>query len=350
MPDKDDTPEMQVPASLDSLIGSATPAPTDNNLVDNTPATSPDDTASESSETSPESSEKNEWDDLLTEISQEESGELSEPVAETFEEVTAPKLEVVSTEPLAEPTAATPVAEQIVEEVVAAPVPQEPQTPTEPQQPVAQAPTQEQINEMNRQLMATFEEKLVPGYQFTSEEDVRELNTSPETALPKLAAKMHAQVVSQVIGQVNTMVQRQLPAMVQNLIQTTKANQEGTTAFYSAWGELNDPKYAGAVKAASDMLLQDKASQQLSREAYIDKLGKIAWMQAGLSANDLIVKVANRESGTTTPNVTTEVIQAPPVGLNPVNPGGGGAIPVPQPKSTNEFTAWAEELIAGGDI
>ena len=359
-----DTPVVQAPASIDSIVDAAKAGNSgaEQQLVDNTPAgdaketSTPVESVPASGETpkpaegseAPSSSEKDDWEELLTEIEapdKEESVETQEQ--ETSTEPVAVKETPTTTVVEPEKTPQPPVTEPIstttatVETLVPQTTPQETEKPT-PAVTEVPKPTSEQIAEANRQLVEKFEQSLVEGYQITEENDVKELMQAPETAMPKFAAKIHAKVLQQVLSTMGDMMNKQLPGMVQNLIQTTQVVQSSTDAFYSAWNELKP--YNDAVQFASNFMQRDPEAQKLSPDAYINKLGKLAWTLSALDANDLVVKLANKENaqGNTnlTPNVVTEIVQ----GVTPINPGGGPVIPAPV-KSGNIFENYAEEIL-----
>lgn len=119
--------------------------------------------------------------------------------------------------------------------------PQEPQVPAEPEQPqeqpVAPATPQEQkpvlTPEQVKEIRGKFEDALAARYQFSDEETLA-LQTEPEKVLPKLAAKMYADV----LDDVNRMLQQTVPVMLQEYSVVTERETKARGEFFSAWPEL----------------------------------------------------------------------------------------------------------------
>jgi len=131
--------------------------------------------------------------------------------------------------PVAEEPAPAPPPEEPapIQETPAAPEGQE--TPTAPAVPPAPVVTPEQLQEYK----AKFSEALEAHYAF-DEEQATALQVEPEKVLPKLAARLHMEVLDNVMQH----VYKALPNVIQSYTETSSRETKAQEEFYGAWPEL----------------------------------------------------------------------------------------------------------------
>ena len=183
-----------------------------------------------------------------------------------------------------------------------------PQTPAEQklqeQEQAPVEPTQEQLNEFRTQ----FESAIASRYAF-SEADALQLQTEPEKVLPKLAAKMYADVLEDV----NRMIQQSIPVAAQYAQQAQQAAVQEERArgeFFSAWPELRN--YEAQVLAMGDAFR--KMNPNASPQETIQRVGEITMAALGLQRKK-------------------------PAQQPPYKPAGAGRVaqPAPQPSKWEQF-------------
>ena len=172
------------------------------------------------------SSDSSIWDDLLDDEPEVVAETEVEPAIASAEEVgrepePAP---VVEEKPKVEETPKAAVVEQRVEEAQTPPV----QVVSQPAQPPP-GPTPDQIFAYRQQVLAAVEKQ----YSL-SEEDATALQVEPEKVLPKLAARLHANIYDQVM---NSLAQ-QAPVLVAQQLKDRQETQAAEEAFFSRWQDL----------------------------------------------------------------------------------------------------------------
>ena len=157
------------------------------------------------------------------------------------------------------------------------------------------------------------------------------LQTEPEQVLPYLAARVHQNVVQQVVGRVTELLTTQLPTMIRNHQAISEAELTAKNTFYGRWPQLK--VHEETVKKAGVMFrsLNPNADSQTALEA----IGKLVCDSLGI------------------PQGTGGAPAAPAAPASPAapafrpaggSPGGGNA-----PQGDNVYTSLAEEMIADGD-
>lgn len=144
--------------------------------------------------------------------------------------------------PTAAPSAPSPSAAAAAPQPPAGQVPPTPPEPVAPQQQPApaQAPspqaaaappaTQEMTSDQHRQ-------KYLPALEQTyqlAEADVEEFRTAPEKALPKLAARLHYEVLMAA----RTGLETVLPQMIHGAMEQTRVHTENRNKFFETWPAL----------------------------------------------------------------------------------------------------------------
>lgn len=170
-------------------------------------------------------------------------------------------------EPAEAPEAASE-PEAVVEPEVE-PVPAEPAVvPELPEAPAAPAMTVEEVDAAREGFRAALEKH----YAF-SEEDTLAIQTEPEKILPKMAARLHQEVMDNVMQQ----VYRIMPNVVQGLQKDTAREEQAKGEFYGAWPQLKGQEDKVLRMGAMFRQLNPGASAQ---EA-IQQIGKLTMLALG---------------------------------------------------------------------
>lgn len=219
------------------------------------------------------------------------------------------------------PVVPVPVAEPVVTpptpQPVAAPVAQ-PQSPApaapQPQPVPAAEPGPEVIKAEREKLMTSLEQ----AYQFSPDE-ATELAVSPEKVLPRLAARITAQVfdgILQTIGQ-------NLPRMIENYQQSRDVQQSAWDGFAKTYPVLNKPEYYPVISRVS----------QTIKQLNPDLKGEEAYKHIAIQSAMLLNLDPSSLGGQ--PPTPAAPVQPPARMHTPANPGGsasgGGAKPEPNP-------------------
>jgi hypothetical protein len=89
-----------------------------------------------------------------------------------------------------------------------------------------------------------FEKALQEQVYRLSNEEQEELRDSVEVAVPKLMARMHVNVVQNMLST----IAQQLPGVVGGLIQAKSRSREREDSFYQRWPQLDRGKHGETVK------------------------------------------------------------------------------------------------------
>lgn len=230
---------------------------------------------------------------------------------------------VVNAAPAAtEQTAAQPAdtSASAATEVKAEPVVE---TKTEPQaaQPVVEEPQQFDWAKWESETTTQLENE----YRLTDEEATAML-TEPETILPKMAASVHARVVKNVLQQLPQVIANLVPHVLQQ--QTQEKSQR--ELFFSLNNDIADTKYATAIQQAGQLFRQLNPNASAEEAAFA--VGNMVRASVGLP-----LKVQGAQA-TEAPAQSQPRTQP----FVPAQGGGGGSV---KPAPTNEFVAFAQELI-----
>lgn len=160
-----------------------------------------------------------------------------------------------------------PTAEQPVEAKPEEPKADQPQeTQAKPDEPVGEQPDQ-------AVLRAKFVEELETHYAMAPDE-VEQFNAEPEKVLPKMAARLHADLYDSVLRTVYA----QLPQMMQTLNQAEQQISAGEQKFFAEWPELKDHQEAvGQIGAVYRQLYPNATMEEA-----IKTIGSMAMTQLGL--------------------------------------------------------------------
>lgn len=255
-------------------------------------------------------------------------GQPAVPATETPAQsvTTAPAVVTPATPAVTAPaTPATPAAG-----VTTTPVtPAAPATPVTP--PVDTAETVEQRRLAAEQAVQQHEERLAQYYALP-EDLAAQLQTEPELALPKLAAKMHMAVINEAMARLNLM----LPQSLESYNQVQRAETQAKDAFYQRWPTLKN--YEEQVLQMGRMFRQTNPNA-LPEEA-LDRVGKMVHMALGLPLP--------AEAGHTPSATPVTPPAAPRAGFRPATVGAGGTA-APAAVSTNPYEQLAEDFKAEAD-
>ncbi len=186
------------------------------------------------------------------------------------------------------PKVVEPAAEPKPAEPAAAAAPAEPTAPTDAKPP-AETPeeqkpaevaaveplTDAQVQEQYDAWRKPHEEALV-GHYALSDEMVEELQTNAEVVIPKLLAKVHADVLTAVLG--HTM--RSMPGMVESVMTSRGQAQTDETAFYTMWPGLNPAEHGELVGRLGASYRQ--LNPNATREQFMQEVGAQAHVAARL--------------------------------------------------------------------
>jgi len=205
--------------------------------------------------------------------------------------------------------------------VVAAPVATPPPAPTEVQ-PNAVLETAEQRaarEKAHKDWQEAQVASLTDLYKL-SEDDARQLTLEPEKVLPKLAARLHMDV----LASIQRSLAETIPAHLTAHLTIQAQNKAAKDMLYGAWPKLNKPEFEGIVTEVGSMYR--RTNKNATPEEAVKAIGRLAY--AALGWPD---ETSSGAPPTPTPSPTPA---ARP--FTPATPGGGGAAPrSPAPK--NEF-------------
>lgn len=111
-------------------------------------------------------------------------------------------------------------------------------------------------------------------YKMT-EEEAQEVLTSPEKVLPQLAARVHLEVVQNVLG---TMAQT-MPGVISGLLQAQKQNTEVMDQFFQKWPQLDRVKDKATVYEVAKVYRQ--LNPQATMEEMFQAVGATAVVKLG---------------------------------------------------------------------
>lgn len=190
---------------------------------------------------------------------------------------------------------------------------QETQTETTETEPPVETEEQRAAREAEvAQRREAYVGELVKTYAL-SEEDAQKALMQPEEVLPKLAANLHANVVSEVIRH----VQAAMPTWINNATSQSSVEVKARNDFFSANPDLNKPEYEQAVLTAGKLFRQ--LNPKAKPDEAIKAIGRLTRVSLGLP------EPTGGETTTT---------NAPAKPFRPARPGGSGTPPAPRRTQT----------------
>lgn len=254
------------------------------------------------------------WDKLDTEFDRLNDATEENPFVADPAPVETPPV----TEPVVAPTAPqVPAPVQptapVAPVVEATPQPQAPVQPEVPQQPQVDRAAQRQ----------QYVSQLETAYAM-SDEDAQRMITEPEAVIPKLAARLHVDIVDTVIAA----VMGNLPNAINAIQSQGKASSEAEDAFFQAWPQLKNAAYQ---KTVYDSVAAFRA---LNPRAPRDEVVRAAGLQALIQLRLPI---------------PPELLQQPsapatPASFTPAAPGAGG-VPMSPQGDQNPFVKLSQEFL-----
>ena len=262
---------------------------------------------------------EDEDEEFTLEAKEEEETEVTKPKDEPkpAEEPKAEEPPEPEPEPVAEPEAKEPEPEPSPEPAAV----KQPEPEPEPKTTEPPAPSDEELKQQREQFEATLEREL---YQMSDEENDAML-LEPKKVLPKLAARVHAEVLDATVKGVLS----HIPRMVQMEMTRAKQRNEIQAEFYEQW-----PKLVGQEQTVTRVAqMYGQLNPTASQEQTIKDIGVQAMLMLGLSLDE-------------TPAQTPAPAQVrTPMPAAPAAPGGAtGMVPNPAP-SSNEYVRMAEEFL-----
>jgi hypothetical protein len=160
-----------------------------------------------------------------------------------------------------------------------------------------------------------------------SDEDRTQLISAPDEVLPKLAARMHVGIATQLASQ----VAQAIPQMIQQHLETHVRAQKAEMEFFSRFPKLNRDEWKPTIAESLQMVRQMKP--QATRE-------EIMREGAALAAFRIQSQYGNR--GVPRP-------PQPPLQHQPFTPmpAGGGFAPPANPSDANPWAQLAQEDWSG---
>lgn len=220
-----------------------------------------------------EGGEEVNWESLFDAVPEEEDDELKEkPVEGSPAPVeTPPADDVTNVVPQPEPVANAPKEEVITPE---APAPK----PTEeaPKPPVEQP---KQLTEAEQQAQLTQLQGELEGMYGVSKEEADLLMTEPEKVLPKLAAKVHLNIMRQ-MADVFRDFQQSLPQVVEQTTKVVETKQKAANDFSARWPGLIDTPEGQQAAVQAAQIVRSR-NPKLSLQEVIEQSGRIAYSILG---------------------------------------------------------------------
>lgn len=221
--------------------------------------------------------------------------------------------------PATEPAQVAPAS---TEPAPAAP-PTAPPASTEPVTPAPVAPTAS-----NEEYGAWRETRLSQLEQVYAldQEAANAMLTEPETVLPKLAAKIHMEVLENSMRAMQAMV----PVMMQSIQHHTEINSRAKNLFTSVNPDLADPRYEGAIMELG--AVYRNVNRTAPPEEAARAIGNLVRAALGIAAP---------QAGQGAQAPTQQVMQAAVAPFAPVRGAGGGQM---RSAPSNPFEALAAEM------
>jgi hypothetical protein len=170
------------------------------------------------------------------------------------------------------------------------------------------------------------------------EAEVEELRTAPETALPKLAAKLHYEIQLSTYQSIIDQLPQLLGPMLDQRAQTDKLEGE----FKKMWPDLHSkPEYEAAAEQAIRSVRA--VNPKMPMTEVMRQAGMIAMMSLGLPLPAPGAQ-PQQSAPAQAPTLPAQAPAAPPIGRPPGI--GASSSPLQHPGSGDESNIWAEMAAA----
>lgn len=153
-----------------------------------------------------------------------------------------------------------------------------------------------------------------------SEEEAETFNTDPASMLPKMAAKLHMQI----LRSVSFAVESTLPGAISFVQQRSSTEEAVKKAFMERWPLLAKPEYEKDIVQTA--LLYRQQNPQATQEAAIDAVGSLIMLQKGLLKQALSEQQEKVSSQEKVVSLRPDVPARPAAAQVPANKAGGGNI------------------------
>ena len=266
------------------------------------------------SDPAPESTETDvNWEGMSNEFAAEDKGLDIEGDVEVVEP--AAPVEPAPTEPAATP-AATPTA--VEPAATPAPASTEPVAPA----PVAPTATNEEYSAWRQNRLTQLEQVYA-----LDQEAANAMLTEPETVLPKLAAKVHMEVLENSMRAMQAMV----PVMMQQIQHHAATESRAKSLFTTVNPDLADPRYEPAIMQLGSVYRN--VNQQASPEEAARAIGNLVRAALGIAAPQA------HQAGQPAAAAPMAPVPAP---FSPARGAGGGVAPA---SSGNPYEMLAQEML-----
>lgn len=265
------------------------------------------------------------FDALDVEGDQEIIGEGSPTPA--VDDSPAPAATPAQAAPTAPPAAPSPAAQVPQAPAAQPPVAQAPQSVPPPQTQGSAPAAEAHSPEVYQNWRAARISDLEKHYTFTEEESAA-LLTEPELVLPKLAARVHMEVLENSMRAMQAMV----PKVMEQYQHHTQVETSAKSLFSSINPDLADPRL-------EPVIMQLGATyRQMNQTAGPE--------EASRAIGNLVRAALNLPSPSAAPQASQPQVAAPVAPFAPVRGGGGGSRP---PVSSNQFEQLAAEMMSDED-
>jgi hypothetical protein len=164
------------------------------------------------------------------------------------------------------------------------------------------------------------------------EAELESFRDSPETYLPKMAAKLHVEVLTAVANGLFA----QLPVMIQNYQRMQTQQTDHETRFFSRWQKLGTPELKPKVMEMVRTYRQ--FNPRATFETLMDEVGAMAHVRFRIPFED-----TGAQPGAP---AAAPAASAAPAARPFVPAGAGGSGPPTSPAETNQFTQLANEFLS----
>lgn len=246
------------------------------------------------------------WGGIADELETEDSAVEGDEVVVTEE---APAETVAPTEAPQPQKAEAPTPQ------VAPPAPSAPSVPTPPPAPVA---TNEEYSVWRNSRLSQLEQVYA-----LDQEAADAMLTDPETVLPKLAAKVHMEVMENSMRAMQAMV----PVMLQQVQYHTEREGKAKNLFTSVNPDLADPQFEPAIMELG--AVYRNVNKTAPPEVAAAAIGNLVRAALGIAAPGAVAPQPQQQ------------VQPQVAPFTPARGAGGGNAPV---RSSNPFEALAQEM------
>lgn len=165
-----------------------------------------------------------------------------------------------------------------------------------------------------------------------TEEETQLMITEPEAVLPKMAANLHTNMIREVL----TMLPQMLPQIIDTHLRTTETTKGLQEKFFSINSDLSDAKFANAIAQAG----------QFYRSLNPNADAETAAFQVGNMVRQAFGMPLITGASTAAPQAQQQPAASAPIQrMQPFNPAAGGPSAVADPPAPeNPFTQLAREF------